>query len=123
MNVAVELLTGEPVKLVVYALGGKRVNMLLFLVGFIDDPEKLGKEDFEEASGSQEDGVGARRITREANADKSVGKELLRLTMTALLANSALSLAAENHDEQCFPEDEPQSAARRAACWKKGHRK
>ena len=34
-------------------------------------------------------------------------KRLLRLTMTALLADSALGLATAE-DQQCFPEDEPQ---------------
>ena len=40
-----------------------------------------------------------------------LAKRLLRPTMTALLADSALGLATAEHaqhGEQCFPEDEPQ---------------
>ena len=37
-----------------------------------------------------------------------LAKRLLRLTMTALLADSALGLVAVKEQDQCFPEDEPQ---------------
>ena len=100
------------------ALTGKRVNMLMFSIGFTNEANDLGKEEFE----AQRMKADQRRrfnevrkmvYVEEGSPEKStqsnqLAKRLLRLTMTALLADSALRLVAVKEQDQCFPEDEPQ---------------
>ena len=86
------------------AFGGKRVNVLLFLMGFTHDSGELGKEEFEAERMKQDQKKRLQEVIRrmvfleEGASEKStqsnqLAKRLLRLTMTALLADSALSLA------------------------------
>ena len=102
-------------------LGGKRINMLMYIMGFADSSQQLGKTEFEAERAKAEQKRRLQEVRRmvfaeEGTPEKStqanrLAKRLLRPTMTALLADSALGLATAEHaqhGEQCFPEDEPQ---------------
>ena len=80
------------------------MNVLLFLMGFTHDSGELGKEEFEAERMKQDQKKRLQEVIRrmvfleEGASEKStqsnqLAKRLLRLTMTALLADSALSLA------------------------------
>eukprot|EP00913_Durusdinium_trenchii_P008024 g7524.t1 len=86
-------------------LGGKRINLLMYIMGFTDSSQQLGRTEFEAERAKAEQ---KRRLPPEKSAQANqLAKRLLRLTMTALLADSALGLATAE-DQQCFREDEPQ---------------
>ena len=98
-------------------LGGKRTNLLMYIMGFTDSSQQLGKTEFEAERAKAEQKRRLQEVRRmvftaEGTPEKStqanqLAKRLLRLTMTALLAVSTLGLATAE-DQQCFPEDEPQ---------------
>ena len=98
-------------------LGGERVNLLMYIMGFTDSSQQLVKTEFEAERAKAEQKRRLQEVRRmvfaeEGTPEKStqanqLAKRLLRLTMTALLADSALGLATAE-DQQCFPEDEPQ---------------
>ena len=97
-------------------LGGKRINLLMYIMGFTDSSQRLGKTEFEAERAQAEQKRRLQEVRRmvfaeEGTPEKStqanqLAKRLLRLTMTALLADSTLGLATAE-DQQCFPE-EPQ---------------
>ena len=96
------------------ALGGKRVHMLLFMMGFTDNSGELGKEEFEAERMKQDQKKRLQEVRRmvfveegapEKSTVKSACKEIVEAHDDSMA--SRFSLEAEK-GEQCFPEDEPQ---------------
>ena len=99
-------------------LGGKRINLLMYVMGFTDSSQQLGKTEFEAERTKAEQKRRLQEVRRMVFAEegtpekstqaKQLAKRLLRVTMTALLADATLGLATAEEQQQCFPEDEPQ---------------
>eukprot|EP00435_Cladocopium_sp_Y103_P035391 s358_g9.t1 len=103
------------------ALPGRRMRFLLFLMGFTDSWDELGRYEYEEERAKKEARERLKTITKVVNAEvdayqspnstlaSQVAKKLMRLTLGALLVDSSQALGLSSN--QCYVVAEASSSS------------